>query len=70
LLSVAKGGPGTTVVIASDAKQSSAGPSRPDFVARLLGFGPRTPPNGRPGGDFVVLLRFAAETPGPPPTVA
>jgi hypothetical protein len=34
-----------------------------------LGYEPRTPPHGRPGDDFVALLRFAAETraPSPPP---
>ena len=33
-----------------------------------LGYGPRTPPHSRPGGDFVALLRFAAETRAPTPT--
>jgi len=32
-----------------------------------LDYGPETPPHGRPGGDFVALLRFAAETRAPPP---
>jgi len=32
-----------------------------------LGYAPRTPPQSRPGGDFVALLRFAAETRAPPP---
>lgn len=32
-----------------------------------LGFAPQTPPLSRPGGDFVALLRFAAETGAPPP---
>jgi hypothetical protein len=36
-----------------------------------LDYAPRTPPQSRPGGDFVALLRFAAETraasPPPPP---
>lgn len=32
-----------------------------------LGYEPRTPPHSRPGGDFVALLRFAAETRAPPP---
>lgn len=31
-----------------------------------LGYEPRTPSHSRPGGDFVALLRFAAETPAPP----
>lgn len=31
-----------------------------------LGHAPGTPPHGRPGGDFVALLRFAAETRAPP----
>lgn len=30
------------------------------------GYEMRTPPHGRPGGDFVALLRFAAETREPP----
>lgn len=32
-----------------------------------LDYAPRTPPQTRPGGDFVALLRFAAETRAPPP---
>ena len=32
-----------------------------------LAYSPRTPPQSRPGGDFVALLRFAAETRTPPP---
>ncbi|HMG48272.1 MAG TPA: hypothetical protein VK614_12525 [Allosphingosinicella sp.] len=34
-----------------------------------LSYEPNTPPHSRPGGDFVALLRFAAETlaPSPPP---
>lgn len=34
-----------------------------------LDYAPRTPPHNRPGGDFIALLRFAAETrePTPPP---
>jgi hypothetical protein len=34
-----------------------------------LDYAPRTPPQSRPGGDFVALLRFAAEerAPTPPP---
>jgi hypothetical protein len=34
-----------------------------------LHYAPSTPPKSRPGGDFVTLLRFAAETraPSPPP---
>lgn len=32
-----------------------------------LAYAPRTPPHSRPGGDFVALLRFAAETRAPPP---
>jgi hypothetical protein len=32
-----------------------------------LDYEPRTPPHSRPGGDFVALLRFAAETRAPPP---
>ncbi|HEY0412418.1 MAG TPA: hypothetical protein VGD66_04680 [Allosphingosinicella sp.] len=32
-----------------------------------LDYGPRTPPHSRPGGDFVALLRFAAETRAAPP---
>jgi hypothetical protein len=32
-----------------------------------LGYAPRTPPHSRPGGDFVALLRFSAETRNPPP---
>jgi hypothetical protein len=33
-----------------------------------LGYAPLTPPHSRPGGDFVALLRFAAETRAPTPS--
>jgi hypothetical protein len=33
-----------------------------------LGYEPGTPPHSRPGGDFVALLRFAAQTHAPTPT--
>ena len=32
-----------------------------------LDYAPRTPPHSLPGGEFVALLRFAAETRAPPP---
>jgi hypothetical protein len=32
-----------------------------------IDYAPRTPPHSRPGGDFVALLRFAADSRPPPP---